>query len=151
MPDIEIRPMTIDDYDGVFALWESIEGFALRSIDDSREGIERFLRQNPSTSIIALADGKVVGSVLCGHDGRQGRLYHVCVAAEYRRRNIGRRMVETSLAALKAEGINKVALVTFKFKEGSNSFWEHIGFKPRLDLNPYELMLNEDNVVAVVE
>ena len=65
MHDIIIRTMTIDDYDNVAALWAGIKGFGIRSIDDSREGIERFLRRNPNTSVVAEMDGKVVGSILC--------------------------------------------------------------------------------------
>ena len=64
-----IRTMTMEDYDGVYALWTKIRGFGLRSVDDSREGIERFLRRNPATSVVAVEDGRVVGSILCGHDG----------------------------------------------------------------------------------
>ena len=75
----EIRTMTIEDYDGVYALWMTIKGFAIRSIDDSRVGVERFLRRNPTTSVVAVEDGKVVGSILCGHDGRShGGVCHEC-------------------------------------------------------------------------
>ncbi|MGN0308107.1 MAG: GNAT family N-acetyltransferase, partial [Lachnospiraceae bacterium] len=77
---IAIRKMTIEDYDAVYALWKRIKGFAMRSLDDSREGVERFLKRNPDTSVVALnKDGKVVGAILCGHDGRRGCFYHVCV------------------------------------------------------------------------
>ena len=96
MNDIIIRTMTIDDYDRVAALWAGIKGFGIRSIDDSREGIERFLRRNPNTSVVAEMDGKLVGSILCGHDGRQGCLYHVCVDASYRQHGIGRKLVAKS-------------------------------------------------------
>ena len=67
-----IRIMTIDDYDGVYRLWKKIKGFGLRSVDDSREGVQRFLRRNPAPSVVAEEDGKIVGSILCGHDGRRG-------------------------------------------------------------------------------
>ena len=79
-----IRIMTIEDYDGVRALWMKIKGFGIRSIDDSREGVERFIKRNPTTSVVAVEDGKIVGSILCGHDGRRGCFYHVCVDADYR-------------------------------------------------------------------
>ena len=85
-----IKPMTIEDYDGVYALWKKIKGFGIRSIDDSREGVERFLKRNPTTSVVAVRDGRIVGSILCGHDGRRGCLYHVCVDEKYRRQGIGR-------------------------------------------------------------
>ena len=67
-----IRVMTLEDYDEVYALWMGIHGFGIRSIDDSKEGVERFLKRNPTTSMVAVADGKIVGAILCGHDGRRG-------------------------------------------------------------------------------
>ena len=74
-----IRVMKMEDYDQVYALWSRIHGFGLRSVDDSREGIRRFLERNPTTSVVAEEDGQIVGAILCGHDGRRGCLYHVCV------------------------------------------------------------------------
>lgn len=83
-PQFEIREMTIDDFPEVHKLWMTIKGFGIRTIDDSKEGVERFIKRNPTTSIVAEADGKIVGSILCGHDGRRGCFYHVCVAEAYR-------------------------------------------------------------------
>ena len=74
-----VRAMTMDDYDDVYALWMSIHGFGIRSVDDSREGIERFIKRNPGLSAVDVEDGKIVGAILCGHDGRRACLYHVCV------------------------------------------------------------------------
>ena len=54
-----IRVMTIDDYDEVYALWKKIRGFGIRSIDDSREGVDRFLKRNPTTSVVAVEGGDV--------------------------------------------------------------------------------------------
>ena len=81
-----VRAMTIEDYDEVYALWRKIRGFGLRSVDDSREGVARFLSRNPETSVVAREDGRIVGAILCGHDGRRGCLYHVCVDPGYRMR-----------------------------------------------------------------
>ena len=78
--DILIREMTIADYDQVYGLWTEIKGFGIRSIDDSREGVERFLGRNPTTSVVAVQNGHIIGNILCGHDGRTGCFYHVCVA-----------------------------------------------------------------------
>ena len=91
--NFEIRTMTIEDYQGVHDLWMTIKGFAIRSIDDSKEGVASFLKRNPTTSVVAVADGKIVGSILCGHDGRRGCLYHVCVDEAYRMHGIGKSMV----------------------------------------------------------
>lgn len=146
-----IRRMTIEDYDEVCSLWKSIKGFALRSVDDSREGVEAFLRRNPLTSVVDVEDGKIVGAILCGHDGRRGCLYHVCVAEEYRRRGIGKEMVIFCMNALKEEHINKVSLIAFTRNDIGNAFWKQIGWTKREDLNYYDFTLNEDNITAFVE
>ncbi|BDF03971.1 GNAT family N-acetyltransferase [[Clostridium] hylemonae] len=145
-----VRIMTIDDYDGVYALWTKIRGFGLRSVDDSREGVERFLKRNPTTSVVAVEDGKVVGSILCGHDGRRGCLYHVCVDEDYRRRGIGRAMVGMAMEALKKEEISKVSLIAFTKNDVGNAFWNTIGWTRRLDLNYYDFVLNEKNITAFI-
>ena len=143
-----IRIMTIDDYDKVYELWCKIKGFGIRSIDDSRVGIEHFLKRNPTTSIVAEENGKIVGSILCGHDGRRGCLYHVCVDEVYRRRGIGKAMVVKAMEALQAEHINKVSLIAFTKNDIGNSFWRTIGWEKREDLNYYEFVLNEKNITA---
>lgn len=109
---VTVRSMQIEDYDQVYALWMTIHGFSIRTIDDSREGVERFLKRNPGISVVAEMDGRVVGAILCGHDGRRGCLYHVCVHEDYRMQGIGR--ARWSLYdALQQEGINKVSLIAF--------------------------------------
>lgn len=142
----EIRTMTIEDYDEVYELWMSIHGFGIRSIDDSREGVARFLARNPSTSVVAIADGKVVGAILCGHDGRRGCLYHVCVHENYRKHGIGKAMAVACMRTLQAEHINKVNLIAFKSNEIGNQFWKGEEWTFRDDLNYYDFTLNEQNI-----
>lgn len=74
-----IRTMKLEDYDQVYELWSGIKGFGIRALDDSKEGVERFMKRNPGTSVVAEADGRIIGCILCGHDGRRGCMYHVCV------------------------------------------------------------------------
>ncbi len=143
-----IRIMTAADYAGVKALWMSIKGFAIRSVDDSKEGVEIFLKRNPSTSVVAEVDGEIVGSILCGHDGRRGCLYHVCVKEEYRMQGIGKEMVVFCMEALKKEKINKVSLIAFTQNDIGNAFWNQIGWTKREDLNYYDFVLNEANITA---
>ena len=143
-----IRSMTLEDYEGVKKLWLSIKGFAIRSLDDSREGIERFLTRNPGTSVVAEEDGRIVGAILCGHDGRRGCLYHVCVKEEYRMQGIGKAMVVFCMEALKAERINKVSLIAFTDNDIGNAFWKQIGWTKREDLNYYDFTLNTENITA---
>ena len=146
-----ILPMREEDYDAVRALWMTIRGFGIRALDDSREDIERFIARNPTTSVVARDGKKIVGSILCGSDGRQGALYHVCVAKEYRRRGIGTQMVAFCMHQLRYMGINKVSLIAFTTNEAGNAFWNKIGWTRKTNVNYYEFELNEKNITKFIE
>lgn len=139
--------MKIEDYPGVRALWMTIKGFAIRSIDDSCEGVARFLKRNPTTSVVAEENGEIVGAILCGHDGRRGCLYHVCVREDRRMQGIGKAMVVHCMQALKEEQISKVSLIAFTVNDIGNAFWRCIGWTKREDLNYYDFVLNTENIV----
>ena len=150
MEEIRIQPMTVADYDDVRALWMTIRGFGIRSLDDSPADIRRFILRNPTTSVVARAGKKIVGSILCGSDGRQGALYHVCVAREYRRCGIGTRMVGYCMQQLKLMGINKVSLIAFTSNDAGNAFWNKIGWTKKTDVNYYEFVLNQENITHFI-
>lgn len=150
MEEIRIQPMTIGDYDEVRALWMTISGFGIRALDDSPADIRRFILRNPTTSVVARAGDRIVGSILCGSDGRQGALYHVCVAREYRRRGIGTRMVGYCMQQLKLMGINKVSLIAFVRNDAGNAFWKQIGWTRKTDVNYYEFVLNQENITQFI-
>ncbi len=147
---VVIRPMRITDYEEVHALWMTIQGFGIRALDDGQEDVDRFIQRNPETSVVAVTDGQIVGSILCGSDGRQGTLYHVCVAREYRRMGIGRQMVGYCMRALREMKINKVSLVAFTRNQVGNAFWKGIGWKKREDFYYYDFILNEKNITQFI-
>jgi len=142
----QLRVMQIEDYEKVYKLWMTIDGFGIRTIDDSYEGVARFIKRNPSTSVVAEVDGQIVGAILCGHDGRRGCMYHVCVHEAYRKHGIGKAMVVFCMKALQAEEINKVSLIAFKSNSVGNQFWKGAGWTFREDLNYYDFTLNEENI-----
>lgn len=131
---VKYRVMDINDYEGVYDLWINTPGMGLNTADDSREGIAKYLLRNPAASFVAVDDGKIIGVIMAGHDGRRGFIHHTAVQIEYRGRGIARKLVENAMAALEKEGINKVALVVFDKNETGNGFWERIGFTERNDL-----------------
>ena len=131
---MNIRRMTIEDYESVYALWLSCEGMGLNDLDDSREGIERYLRRNPDTCIVCEDGGMIAGVILSGHDGRRGYIHHTAVHPEHRGVGIGTLLVNAALTALKAEGIHKAALVVLERNIPGNAFWEKQGFTARNDL-----------------
>ena len=124
----------MEDYDGVYDLWINTPGMGLNATDDSREGIAKYLRRNPTSSFVAHDNGKIVGVIMAGHDGRRGYIHHTAVMPEYRNQGIAKKLVDHAMSALENEGINKVALVAFAKNEVGNDFWENIGFSVRDDL-----------------
>ena len=131
---MNFRLMQISDYDSIYNLWINTPGMGLNSVDDSKEGIEKFLKRNPSTCFIAEENEKIIGVIMAGNDGRRGYIYHTAVLPEFRGKHIAKTLVENAMAALEKEGITKVALVVFEKNKSGNSFWEKIGFTVRNDL-----------------
>lgn len=129
-----IRTMKITDYQQIYDVWTSCRGMGLNSIDDTQEGIDRFLKRNPATCFVAEEADKIIGVILSGHDGRRGYIYHTAVHPEKRGKGIDRMLVDASIQALKKEGITKTALVVFTRNAQGNRFWQKQGFSARDDL-----------------
>ena len=146
MMEYDIRKLTIEDYDAVFALWNRTEQSrrAMNPVDDSREGIDRYLKRNPDTCFAAFSDEKLVGVILSGHDGRRGIIHHMCVHPEYRRKGIASALVSAAEEALQKEGIQKVFGLVFKDNDGANAFWEAQGYSLRTNLNYRNKSLNPE-------
>lgn len=131
---MNIRIMQPSDYPRVYSLWLSCPGMGLNDIDDSPEGIARFLSRNPDTCFVAEEAGAIIGVILAGNDGRRGYIYHTAVSSAHRGNGVGHALVESALSALKGLGITKVGLVVFARNAAGNSFWEKMGFTAREDL-----------------
>ena len=131
---MNIRIMAIDDYESVYALWLNTPNMGLNNLDDSKDGISKYLKRNPGTCFVAEKDSTIIGVTLCGHDGRRGYIHHTAVAASEQRHGVGAALVDAAVSALEREGINKVALVVFGKNEKGNAFWEKQGFTERPDL-----------------
>ena len=143
---ITIRQMEIGDCDQVYALWMATPGMGLNSIDDTREGITKYLKRNPGTSFVAVDGEEIVGVILCGHDGRRGVIHHTAVKHSLRRRGVGKALWEAAADALKREGITKAWLVVKRQNELGNAFWEQLQFENRTDLTFRGATLDESLV-----
>lgn len=131
---MNVRIMTINDYEEVYSLWLSCKGMGLNNLDDSKEGIERFLKRNPDTCFVAEKDNEIVGVIIAGNDGRRGYIYHTAVKEACRKQGIATKLVDCVILAMKNNGINKIALVVFDRNENGNAFWEKTAFTKRDDL-----------------
>jgi N-acetylglutamate synthase len=128
-----IYEMKKEDYDEAYALWKRLPGIGLTKADSSC-AIGRFLDRNPGLCFVARQDNEIVGTCLAGSDGRRGYLYHLAVDPKVRRQGIGQVLVEKTLEALKAAGIQKCHIMVFIDNELGLSFWQASGWKRREDI-----------------
>ncbi len=140
-----IEKMKIGDYDEIHQIWSNTNGMTLRAIDDSKEGIERFLKRNPNNNFICRINGNIIGGILCGHDGRKGFIYHTVVKENYRDRDIGKKLVENVIKSLKEENITKIGVLVNSDNISGNKFWELLGFEYFNNLKYRILPLDELN------
>jgi ribosomal protein S18 acetylase RimI-like enzyme len=142
--DIEYRILNEADYDELFALWNEVPQTkrALNPVDDTREGITSYMNRNPHTCFGAFVDGKLVGAILSGHDGRRGIIHHLCVNPTFQKKGIARTLVRKAEDALKGEGIQKIFCLVFVDNDPANAFWEKMGYPARTNLNYRNKSLN---------
>ncbi len=141
-----VRRVIPEDYDAIYELWNSVgqSRRALNPVDDSREGITRYLMRNPNTCFAALAEDRIAGVILTGHDGRRGIIHHLCVHPDFRRMGIAAHLVSLAEEALRLEGIQKIFGLVFKDNDAANQFWEKQGYSLRTNLNYRNKSLNPD-------
>jgi N-acetylglutamate synthase len=139
---IIVRAFRIEDYDAVIALWRRTEGVGLNE-SDTRSAIAAYLRRNPPFSFVAEKDGRIVGAVLCGHDGRRGYLHHLAVARQHRQLGIGRQLVNACLAKLRKAGIQKGNIFIFANNAAGMKFWARTGWKLRTELRVMQIRLDD--------
>ena len=134
MNQIEIINFSIDYYDQALELWKKSEGIGLSPSDDI-DDLEIYIQHNQEYSFLVLLDGEVIGTILAGHDYRRAYIYHFVVDENYRKRGIGKLLLEKSLTKLKNEGIVKCHIAIYKNNQQGKDIWEKVGFKLRNDLD----------------
>jgi putative acetyltransferase len=139
---INIHEMSIEDYPEIYSLWEMSDNIGL-SKADSHHGIKSFLERNPGMSFTAWSEGELIGTVLCGHDGRRGYIHHLMVHPDHRRRGLGKSLVSRCMFALTRIGIQKVHLFVFEENQSGIKFWESLGWTKRVELTMMSQMLLE--------
>ena len=130
---MKIEPMRIDDFDVVMALWKASEGVGFNEMD-TQPCIASYLERNPGMSFIAREKGKLIGAVLCGHDGRRGYMHHLAVAAECRKRGIARQLVAACFKELAKLGMVKCNIFVYAHNAEGQAFWKREGWNSRVDL-----------------
>lgn len=103
---------------------------------DAPKEIEKKLLRDPELFLVAEINGKLIGTIIGGFDGRRGFIYHVAVMADYRERGIGSQLMHEVENRLRAIGCIRCYLLVNNDNHEAKSFYEKHGWK-LLDSNPY--------------
>lgn len=124
---------TMHHYEAAIAMWQDMPGIGT-SDSDQPAATEQFLRRNEGCNFVAMEKEQLIGTILCGHDGRRGYIYHLAVHPDYRRQGIASQLVAMALAGLKENHILKCHLFVFDQNETGIAFWASDGWEMRDDL-----------------
>jgi len=136
MQKIQYQTFELAAYPMIYNFWRSMPEIVLTQAD-SPENMKLFLARNPGFSFLGFAEDKMVGTILSGHDGRRGFIYHLAVAPDFRGRGIGTQLVQLALNKLNQAGMEKVHLFVLQENLAGQRFWERMGFKGRSDIAVY--------------
>ncbi|WP_221028785.1 GNAT family N-acetyltransferase [Actomonas aquatica] len=138
MDSLQLRPFISADIDAALTLWRATPGIGLTSSDEPDQ-LRQFLQRNPGCSFVAIdASESLAGTVLCGHDGRRGFLYHLAVAPAHRRHGLGRLLAETALGRLRRNGITRVTAHVYAANDEGKAFWASTHWRERVDLVAFQ-------------
>lgn len=130
-PTWQLDELTPDDHAAALALWNAAPGVRA---SESAEEFARILARNPKLSVGAHLAGRLIGAVLCCHDGRRGYLYHLAVEPAYRQLGIAKAMVDRCLSKLASEGIARCSIHLLVDNNDGAAFWRRTGWRERTDL-----------------
>jgi N-acetylglutamate synthase len=138
---VRLRALHADDHAACLALWHQCDGVAVRMWEDAA-AMTRLIERNPAMSCAAEVAGRLVGTVLCGHDGWRGWLYHVAVAPAWRRRGLATALVSRAQVELTKAGIRRVHALLLSGNREAMQFWSSAGWRQREDLSLVSLELS---------
>jgi ribosomal protein S18 acetylase RimI-like enzyme len=132
MNDIKIREFESSDWQVAWDLW----GQELKDKDNTwqKDKVDVFLERNPGQSFVAVVDGELVATVLCGFDGRRGYIYNLAVKDGFKRRGIGTALTKLAISNLKRAGADKVHLMVLVENQCAHRFYQKLGFSNNKDI-----------------
>jgi ribosomal protein S18 acetylase RimI-like enzyme len=138
MFDVTFRTFGKEDCGEALDFLSGLPGIRLHTNgEDTVEGITAYLERNPGLSFVAVCDDRIVGTILCGHDGRRGYIHHLAVDDRFKEKGIGRRLVQLATAQLKACNIRKSAVFVLKENDIGEAFYKSLRWKEENSVKIY--------------
>jgi len=127
---IQIREFRFpSDYEPVYRLWQSIERGVRVGRSDTLPEIEKKISRDPDLFLVAEENGRIIGSVIGGFDGRRGLIYHLAVAAPYRGKGLGSCLMDEVESRLRAKGCLKCYLLVTSDNPEAEAYYQHRGWQ----------------------
>ncbi|TDU24445.1 ribosomal protein S18 acetylase RimI-like enzyme [Panacagrimonas perspica] len=137
-----IRPMQARDIPACLELWREVEGIVLRDESDNAPALETFLARTPDLSFVAEDGPHIIGSILCGHDGRRAHVYHLAVRQGLRRARCATALFNASLEAIRAQGITRCHAYVRARNLTALKFWSSVEARLRRDIHVVTLQID---------
>ena len=126
---VSIRPFRYpEDYPAVCSLWESMEKGVRLGRSDTPQEIEKKISRDPELFLVAELNGELIGSVIGGFDGRRGLVYHLAVAARYRRQGLANQLMKEVESRLLAKGCIRCYLLVTADNVEAADYYEKRGW-----------------------
>jgi ribosomal protein S18 acetylase RimI-like enzyme len=130
-----------DEYSMVISLWQRCGPGVNVGASDSREDIRRKLERDPELFLVAEENGRMVGTVIGGFDGRRGMLYHLAVEPDMRGRGIAKALLVEVEQRLRNLGCRKSYLMMIP-DNPAGEFYKNCGWN-EMDVRIFSKIIDD--------
>lgn len=123
---MQIAVVSPADTASVVALWE--EAGLTRPWNPPAADLQRALDGNTSTVLGGYRGGRLVGTVMVGHDGHRGWVYYLAVSTDARGSGLGRQLMQAAESWLVEHGAVKVQLMVRESNSHVIGFYDRLGY-----------------------
>jgi ribosomal protein S18 acetylase RimI-like enzyme len=102
---MEIRKLTLSDYEDIVKLWSKAKLPYRPQGRDSKKAITAEMKANPDFFLGAFEDGQLVGVVILSSDVRKGWINRLAVDPSHRRRSVAEALIAKSEKVFRKHGL----------------------------------------------
>jgi ribosomal protein S18 acetylase RimI-like enzyme len=135
-----------NDYASTLKLWESIETGMSVGRSDTPDEIEKKLQRDPDLFLVAELDGRIIGTVIGGYDGRRGMIYHLAVHKSVREQGVGELLLNEVEKRLQAKGCVKCYLLVFEDNAKAIQFYKKHGWRAQPEDIVFSKEFHDDSI-----
>ncbi|MBL7260912.1 GNAT family N-acetyltransferase [Paractinoplanes lichenicola] len=128
MSSLILRAAESSELGAVLRFWQVAAENEGRPVDTPAALAALHLR-DPDALIVAVDDGRVVGTVIAGWDGWRCHLYRLAVAPGRRREGIGAALIDAAERRFRALGGSRVDAMVLDGNERAHAIWAARGYR----------------------